>query len=181
MLRVLTFSLVALFTLPSLASAQRVDERATLEIGFDHGFAQLREPGEETIVSGAAAAIDVRVHDARGWGAMLRVGTTFGRILTLELDLAPTFRAWLVRSGPRGLEIGGGLGVSMFWNAWARRLGVDASLLGGGVATIQVDYREHGFFVGVAYAARWLPFGAQGDLDLFTFTTMLRVGGEVSL
>ena len=170
------------FLMPSLASAQRAEDRAALEIGFDHGLGELREPGEELTVVGATAHLDVRLHAPNGFGGMARVGTTFGRVLTVEASVGASYRAMLFREGPRGIELGGAIGPSLYYNAWAPRVGIASSLLAGGLAMLHVDYREHGFFVGLATDCRWLPIGGvQGGIDTFAYGLMLRVGGEVSL
>lgn len=184
MLTLATFiatSLISTSLVPS-AHAQETPGRSALEIGFAHGAAQLREPGEPIEWTGAVAALDLRLHAPSGFGGMLRAGTTLGKILTLEVDAAATYRAWVVRRGPRGLELGGGLGVSVLWNELAPRIGIDTSLAAGGFFTVQLDYREHGFFVGIGYQARWLPLRQEGQgLDTFTFSATGRVGGEITL
>lgn len=171
---------VLLVATPSLA--QERPGRSALEIGLDHGIAQLREPGEQIEWTGAHAALDVRLHAPSGFGVMARLGTTLGTTLTLELDSGATYRAWVHRRGPRGLQLGGGLGASLFWNTLAPRIGIDTGRAAGGFFTAQLDYREHGFFVGIGYQARWLPLREGGDgLDTFSFSATARVGGELTL
>ncbi|WP_053236575.1 hypothetical protein [Sandaracinus amylolyticus] len=174
--------LVASLLVSSTAHAQERPGRSALEIGFDHGVAQLREPGEQIEWTGATAALDVRLHAPSGFGGMIRAGTTLGKIMTLEIDAGATYRAWIHHRGPRGLQLGGGLGASMFWNDLAPMIGIDTSLAAGGFLTVQLDYREHGFFVGIGYQARWLPLREHGDgLDTFSFSATARVGGEITL
>jgi len=174
-------TLLSVSLIPS-AHAQEAPGRSALEIAFAHGAAQLREPGEPIEWTGAVAAVDLRLHAPSGFGAMLRAGTTLGKILTLEIDTAATYRAWVLRRGPRGLELGGGLGASMLWNDLAPMIGIETSLAAGGFLTVQLDYREHGFFVGIGYQARWLPLRQEGQgLDTFTFSATGRVGGEITL
>lgn len=174
--------LVALVLAASPASAQQLPGRSALEITFDHGITQLREPGEQIEWTGAQAAVHARLIAPSGFGGMLRAGTTLGTILTFELDAGPVYRAWITREGPRGLTLGGGVGASMFWNSLAPRVGVDTSLAAGAHLGVQLDYHEHGFVVGIGYLARWLPLREHGDgLDTFSFAATARVGGEISL
>ncbi|MDQ3034935.1 MAG: hypothetical protein M3Y87_21180 [Myxococcota bacterium] len=177
---VLSVSLSLLVGTP--ARAQERPGRSALELSFDHGVSQLREPGEQVEWTGAHAALDVRLHSPSGFGGLVRVGTTLGKTLALELDAGAAYRAWVHRRGPRGLQLGGGIGASMFWNALAPSVGIDTALATGAFFTAQLDYREHGFFVGIGYHARWLPLrGVGGDLDTFSFSAMVRVGGEITL
>lgn len=176
-----SIALVSL-ALTTPARAQETPGRSALEIAFPHGVTQLREPGEQIEWTGAYAGLDVRLHAPSGFGAMVRGGTTLGRTLTLELDTGATYRAWLHHRGPRGLQLGGGVGASMLWNTIGPRVGVGTGLAGGGFITVQLDYREHGFFVGIGYQARWLPLRDDGlGIDTFSFSATLRVGGEVTL
>lgn len=165
-----------------VASAQQAPGRSALEIAFDHGIAQLREPGEQIEWTGAQAALHTRVLSPSGFGAMIRAGTTLGTILTFELDAGPAYRAWIVQNGPRGLTLGGSVGASVFWKSLAPRVGVDTSLAAGAHLGVQLDYHEHGFVVGIGYLARWLPLREHGDgLDTFSFAATARVGGEIDL
>lgn len=173
---------LALLVLSARADAQERPGRGALELAFDHGVAQLREPGEQVEWVGAHAALDVRLHSPSGFGGMVRAGSTIGRVLTFELDAGATYRTWVHRRGPRGLQLGGGLGASMFWNDLAPLVGVDTALAAGGFFTAQLDYRDHGFFVGIGYQARWLPLREHGDgLDTFSFSATARIGGELTL
>lgn len=172
---------IAILSFTSEVHAQRNTERASLELTFAGGASQLREPQETSIWSGATTAVDARIHGSRGFGGMFRFGTTFGRILGLEFDLGATYRGWIFHEGPRGVELGGGLGLSLFWNVFAPNLGVQTSLAGGPVGTFQIDYRDHDFVIGLSYVARWLPVGETSGIDTFTSSLLLRVGGEISL
>ncbi len=78
-------------------------------------------------------------------------------------------------------------GASLYWNSTASDAsapngGVDTRLAAGGFVTVQLDYHEHGFFVGIGYETRWLPLWEHGDgLDTFSFSACARVGGEITL
>lgn len=162
------------------ASAQQTPGRSALEITFDHGVTQLREPGEQVEWTGAHLAVQTRLFAPSGLGGMLRVGTTLGRTLAVEADTGPVYRAWIHRRGPRGLTLGGGVGASVLWNSLAPMVGVETSLAAGGHLAVQLDYHEHGFVVGIGYLARWLPWRDVGaDLDTFSFAATARVGGEI--
>lgn len=171
-------SLSSLLALPTLAEAQR----ASIELAFDHGISQLREPGEDVDWTGAHAALDLRVHSPLGMGGMLRAGTTFGALVTLELDAGPTYRSWLFRQGPRGLTLTSSLGGSMFWNTGEPDARIRTTLAGGLYVDASLDYHEHGFLVGIGYHGRWLPVSEGSDqLDTFSFSATARVGGEIEL
>lgn len=161
------------------AQAHEPGARTALLLTLDHGVTQLREPGEDVEWSGAHASVDLRVHAPTGWGGMIRVGTSLGDIVTLEAETGPAARAWLWREGPRGIALGGAAGVTLLWNSAAPSNGVTTELAGGAFASVQLDYHEHGFVVGVGYLYRWLPLREEGALDTLTLSAFARVGGEL--
>lgn len=182
MRRSLSWSLLSFFVVlgSSAAAAQDAPEadRAALQITFDHGVTQTREPGQDVDWTGALAVVDMRLYAPSGFGGLIRGGVTFGGPFILEADTGAAYRAWLTRSGPRGLSLGGALGFSTLWNEPTDpALGLGHAA--GGFVTVQIDYHEHGFVVGVGYHYRWLPVRDHEEVDTFTLQAFARVGGEL--
>ena len=173
----------------------------TLELSLDHGVGLWKPAGERWETPNAVGSLDARLHGGLGLGAMVRVGLAQLAFSRFELETGPSLRGWLLREGPRGLQLGGALGISvallfdgprpgLFGEECVRdpaepgrcRRAYDGRF--GAFGMMHLDYREHGFFVGVAALGRWLPHDLQSaerwSAD-FAIDVVLRVGGEVEL
>ena len=173
----------------------------TLELSLDHGVGLWKPAGERWEAPNAVGSLDARLHGGLGLGAMVRVGLVQLGFSRFELETGPSLRGWVVREGPRGLQLGGALGISvslrfdgprpaLLTDECVRdpvdpgrcRQSYDGRF--GAFGMMHVDYREHGFFVGVAAVGRWLPHDLQSaerwSAD-FAIDVVLRVGGEVEL
>lgn len=195
---------------PNHADAQAPEEEArpeaardasrTLEFAFDHGIGFWKPAGERWETPNAVGSLDVRLHGSLGLGGMVRVGLVQLGFSRFELETGPTFRGWLLREGPRGLQLGGGLGVSVSVRFDDPRptFGTDECVPDpddpsrcrapydgrvGAFAMMHLDYREHGFLVGLAVLGRWLPHDLQSSERWsadFAIDLVLRVGGELA-
>ncbi|WP_236605308.1 hypothetical protein [Sandaracinus amylolyticus] len=197
----LTFLFVSLVLAP-VASAQDVappPRRWTLEIALDHGV-MLDAPEGAPLQALPSGSLDVRFHAPIGLGGMVRVDAVQLALSRLALELGPAARVWLHRDGPRGLQLGGSLGLAVDLRFDGPRPGLLTSICVlddtgrrcrgpydgrvGPYGTVQLDYREHAFFVGIAVLARWLPHdlrGPQRDGEHASFSALLRAGGEIEL
>lgn len=173
----------------------------TLELSLDHGVGLFKPAGERWEAPSVVGSLDARLHGGLGLGAMVRVGLLQLAFSRFELETGPTFRGWLVREGPRGLALGGGLGLSLALRFDPPRPGpFDGACVldpaapdrcrspydgrAGAFVMVHLDYREHGFFVGLAALGRWLPHDLRSQERWtrdFAVDAILRVGGEVVL
>lgn len=173
----------------------------TLELSLDHGVGLWKPAGEGWETPNAVGSLDARLHGRLGLGVMVRVGLVQLGFSRFELETGPTLRGWLVREGPRGLQLGGGLGIAMGLRFDGPRPGpstdecvfdpADRSRCRnpydghiGAFAMMHLDYREHGFLVGIAAVGRWLPHdlqSAERSSEDFAIDVVLRAGGELEL
>jgi hypothetical protein len=186
---------------PAASEGARRGAPWTLELSLDHGVGLWKPAGERWEAPNAVGSLDARLHGGLGLGAMVRVGLVQLGFSRFELETGPSLRGWVLREGPRGLQLGGALGVSVALRFDGPRPGLlteecvpdpadgtrcrrayDGRF--GAFGMMHLDYREHGFFVGVAALGRWLPHDLQSaerwSAD-FAVDVVLRVGGEVEL
>lgn len=196
-----TLLLATLLAIPLPAQAD--EEPWGLELAFDHGLSLASHPGSDMRLVSGRLGLDARLHSPSGFGAAIRLGAfpaPIPPLNALEIDVGASYRGWLVRSGPRGVQLGGALGVSwVVWSGNPQRPGIVGLACApdgmggcrdphderfGPFGEVHLDYREHSLLLGVAVLARWLPADmASEDARLgFAWVSVLaRVGGEIEL